>query len=85
MIAHFPGQEPSAGWIAELVELIREEEISAIFAEPQFPASLAERIAEESGSQVLVIDPLGGEGIERRESYIEIMRFNLDAFREGME
>lgn len=85
VIAHFPGQEPSAGWVAELVKMIREEEIAAIFAEPQFPAALAERIAEESGSQVLVIDPLGGEGVEGRESYLDLMRFNLDAFREAME
>ena len=85
VIADFPGQEPSAGWIAELVELIREEEVGAILAEPQFPAALAERIAEESGSRVLVIDPLGGEGVEGRESYIDLMRFNLEVFREAME
>ena len=85
VIAHFPGQEPSAGWIAELVERIREEEVGAILAEPQFPAALAERIAEESGSRVLVIDPLGGEGVEGRESYIDLVRFNLETFREAME
>lgn len=85
VIAQFPGQEPSASWLAELIELIKEEEIDAIFAEPQFPAALAERIAEESGSRVLIVDPLGGEDVAGRGSYIDMMRFNLNAFRDGME
>ena len=85
VIAHFPGQEPSAGWIAELVELIREEEIGAIFAEPQFPTDLAERIAEESGTEVMVIDPLGGEDVPGRKSYLDLMRFNLSVFKEAMD
>lgn len=85
VIAQFPGQEPSAGWVAELTELIREEEIGAIFTEPQFSSALAERIAEESGAEVMIIDPLGGEGVPGRESYLELMRFNLSAFKEAME
>ncbi len=85
VIASFPGQEPSAGWIAELVELIGEEEIGAIFTEPQFSPELAERIAEESGTEVLVIDPLGGEGVPGRESYLDLMRYNLSVFQEAME
>ncbi len=85
VIANFPGQEPSAGWIAELVELIKDEEIGAIFTEPQFSPELAERIAEESGAEVLVIDPLGGEGVPGRESYLDLMRYNLSVFKEAMQ
>ncbi len=85
VIAGFPGQEPSAGWMAELIDLIETEDIGAIFAEPQFPTALADRIAEESGLEVRVLDPLGGEGVPDRESYLEIMRFNISSFREVME
>jgi len=85
VIAQFPGQEPSAGWVAELVELIREEDIGAILTEPQFSPELAERIAEESGTKVKVVDPLGGEGVPGRETYLELMRFNLSIFRAAME
>lgn len=85
VIAQFPGQEPSAGWIADLVELIKEKEIGAIFTEPQFSPELAERIAEESGTEVMVIDPLGGEEIPGRESYLDMMRFNLSVFKEALE
>ncbi len=85
VVAQFPGQEPSAGWVAELVGIIRTEDIGAIYAEPQFPVALAERIAEESGIDVKIIDPLGGEDVTGRESYLEMMRFNLAAFKDAMQ
>ncbi len=85
VIAQFPGQEPSAGWVAELIDMIKSEEIGALFAEPQFSSALADRIAEESGSEVAIIDPLGGEDIPGRETYIEMMRFNLNSFQNAMK
>jgi len=85
VIAEFPGQEPSAGWIAELVGLVEEKQISAIMAEPQFSPALAERIAEESGIKVLEIDPYGGENVPGRESYLQLMRFNLNSFKEALQ
>ncbi|MGM0651374.1 MAG: metal ABC transporter substrate-binding protein [Bacillota bacterium] len=84
VVAQFPGQEPSAGWLAELVGIIRAENIGAILTEPQFPSDLAERIAEESGVDVVIIDPLGGEDVKGRESYLKMMRFNLAAFERTM-
>lgn len=83
VIALFPGQEPSAGWMAELIELAKDNSINAIFSEAQFPPALAERIAEESGLNLLELDPLGGPGIEGRENYIGLMRYNLNMFLEG--
>ena len=85
VVAQFPGQEPSAGWLAELIGIIRAENIGAILAEPQFPTALAESIAEESGVDVIIIDPLGGEDVEGRESYLKMMRFNLAAFERAMQ
>lgn len=85
VIADFPGQEPSAGWLVELVELIQREDVAAIFAEPQFSAALAESIARDSGVPVVIVDPLGGDDLPGRESYLKMMRFNLDLFRSAME
>ncbi|MEW5784528.1 MAG: metal ABC transporter substrate-binding protein [Bacillota bacterium] len=85
VVAEFPGQEPSAGWVAELVELVGDDQIGAILTEPQFSPALAERIAAESGIKVLVVDPLGGENLPGRETYLEMMRFNLSAFKEALE
>ena len=85
VVTAFPGREPSAGWVAALIELIGERQIGAILTEPQFSPALAERIAAESGVKVLAIDPLGGENAAGRESYLELMRFNLDVFKEALE
>ncbi|MGM0688274.1 MAG: metal ABC transporter substrate-binding protein [Bacillota bacterium] len=85
VIAQFPGQEPSAGWLAHLIAMIKDEDIAAIYAEPQYSTALADRISEETGITVKIIDPLGGEDMPGRESYIEMMQFNLASFREALE
>ena len=85
VVAEFPGQEPSAGWVAELVRLIEKEKIGAIFAESQFSSALAERIAEESKIEIMLLDPLGGEGLPNRETFIDLIRFNLAIFRQALE
>jgi len=84
VIAYFPGQEPSAGWLAGLVGLIETEGINAIFAEPQFPTALADRIAEESGVDVLLLDPIGSDNVEGKDNYISLMRYNLEIMIEGL-
>ncbi|MBU4533153.1 MAG: metal ABC transporter substrate-binding protein [Eubacteriales bacterium] len=80
-----PGKEPSAKWIAEVVEMAREHNAKAIFAEPQFSNKAAEVIAREFGAQVLILDPLGGPGLDGRESYLDLMRYNSLVFRQGLE
>lgn len=85
VIAEFPGQEPSAGWVAELVELIARENIRAVFAEPQFPPTLAESIASESECVVWILDPLGGEDLPGRETYLDLMRYNLAVFEKALK
>ncbi len=81
----FPGREPSARWLAELVDLAEEKDIQIIFAEPQLSSKAAETIAGEIGGKVKILDPLGGEGVSNRESYIALIRYNLEIFREALE
>lgn len=85
VVASFPGQEPSAGWIAELIEIIKEHNVGAILVEPQFSGALAAAIAAETGIKVLTVDPLGGENLPDRGSYQALMRYNLNVFREALD
>jgi ABC-type Zn uptake system ZnuABC Zn-binding protein ZnuA len=48
-----PGQDPSAGDTAALVEAIRAAGVKAIFSEAQFPAKLVEQLAAETGARVV--------------------------------
>jgi ABC-type Zn uptake system ZnuABC Zn-binding protein ZnuA len=79
-----PGKEPSPGWIATVVELARAHGAGAIFAEPQFSTKAAEVIANEYGGRVLILDPLGGESVPGRDSYLRLMRYNVNILEEGL-
>jgi ABC-type Zn uptake system ZnuABC Zn-binding protein ZnuA len=48
-----PGKEPSAKAMAELVRLIRQEQIPAVFAEADFNPKMLEGLAREAGVQVV--------------------------------
>ena len=85
VIAGFHGQEPSASQVAALAKLVKDEQIGAIFAEPQFSAGLAERLAAECGSEVLILDPLGGADLPGRGSYLDLMRYNLDVIAAALK
>ena len=57
-----PGQDPSAGEIAALIDAIRSTGATALFGEAQFNPELARTIAEEAGITVvtdLYTDSLG--------------------------
>jgi ABC-type Zn uptake system ZnuABC Zn-binding protein ZnuA len=76
VIVPSPGQEPSAGQIARLIEAIRSSGVRAIFAEAQFNPALAERIAAETGVRVvtnLYSDSLGDPPAD---TYEGMMRWN---------
>jgi zinc transport system substrate-binding protein len=73
VIERTPGREPSPAGIAEIIRTARAIRAKAIFAEPQFPATAAKVIAEESGASVLLLDPLG----KASETYLDLMRANF--------
>lgn len=81
----FPGKEPSARYLAALVSLARRQKVQTIFAEPQLSDKAARTLAAEIGGRVLILDPIGGEGIAGRDTYIGLMRYNLAAIKAGMK
>lgn len=84
VISDFPGQEPSAAWVAELINLCRERGLGVVTAEPQLSAAVADTIAREIRGSVVLLDPLGGAGLPQRGSYLDLMRFNTAALSEAM-
>jgi len=75
VIEESPGREPSPVDVARIVETAKRIGAKAIFAEPQFSPQAARTIAEESGAQVLFLDPLGSSLDDR--SYSNLMRYNV--------
>lgn len=84
VIEEFPGKEPTPGKIAELVSIIRKSGAKVVFAEPQFNPSIAKALASEAGVRLLTLDPLGGDDLPDRSSYIKLMRYNLNVMERGL-
>ena len=73
-----PGQDPSAGEIAALIDRIRVTRVKAIFSEAQFPTALVDQIARETGARVvanLYDDTLGDAPVT---SYEALIRWDVD-------
>ena len=68
-----PGQDPSAGEIAALIDAIRASGVKAIFSESQFPTALVDQLARETGAKVvanLYDDTLGEDPVTSYEAMI---------------
>ena len=68
-----PGQDPSAGEVAALVDAIRASGAKAVFTEAQFNPDLAKAIADEAGVAVesdLYNDSLGDPPVDTYEGLI---------------
>jgi ABC-type Zn uptake system ZnuABC Zn-binding protein ZnuA len=73
-----PGQDPSAGQIADLIDAIRTSGAKAVFSEAQFNPQLAETIAAEAGVVVesdLYNDSLGEPPVD---TYEGMIRWDVD-------
>jgi len=82
-VAGFPGQEPSARWVADVVRAARDNRVAVVFAEPQLSPKAAETIAREIRGRVLMLDPIGGEGLPGRDRYADLMRYNAEVLAEA--
>lgn len=83
VIEEFPGKEPSPRYIADVIKTIRGAGIKAIFSEPQFSPRVLEAIARDTGFTVHALDPIE-TGDETRDSYVSLMRRNLEVLKTAM-
>ncbi|MFM2105634.1 MAG: hypothetical protein RL338_666 [Chloroflexota bacterium] len=84
VVVEAPGQEPSAGEIADLVAAIRASGVRAVFSESQFDPALARTLADEAGATVvanLYTDTLGDPPVD---SYEGLVRWNTDRIVEAL-
>jgi len=83
VIEQFPGNEPSAAYLRQLVDLMRTLKVKVIFAEPQLPDRPARVIAREIGGRVERLDPCETILPEAPQAtYLERQRKNLETLRD---
>jgi zinc transport system substrate-binding protein len=77
VVEPFPGREPSPRYLAGLAQLMRREQVQAVVIEPQLSTNAAQALARETGARVGLMDPYGGPGVPGRESYLDLMRYDV--------
>jgi zinc transport system substrate-binding protein len=80
-----PGRELGARELARLVNEARARGGAAVIAEPQLGRAGVDALARELAVTVEVADPVGGPGLEGREDYLSLMRFNAHAFARALD
>ena len=78
------GEDPSSREMAHLLEEARAHSIACLFTEPQLGEVAARALATELSLPTCMLDPLGGPGMEGREGYFELLRFNTRQFLRGL-
>ena len=72
--------EPSASEVADLIDQIEEEGVTAVFGSEEFPSDVLEQIADEGGAEYiddLRDDDLPGEPRDAEHSYIGLILRNM--------
>jgi ABC-type Zn uptake system ZnuABC Zn-binding protein ZnuA len=78
VITPSPGQEPSAGELAQLVGQVKAAHVKAVFSEAQFSPRLTQALAQEAGIQEVVTDLYNDSlGDPPADSYLGMMRYNV--------
>jgi len=70
--------------LERVVRFIRQSGVKVVFAEPQFPPDRLRAIAEQTGAKVGRLDPLGNPLVKGRDSYMAMMRYNLEQLQKAL-
>ena len=80
-----PGRNPTPMQIKNIVEMINKYHIRAVFAEPQLNYRAAKVIAKEADVKVLLLDPMGNSKQKYGNTYMDLMKHNLNILKEAMK
>ncbi len=83
-IEEMPGEGPTISQTANIIHLIKSKNIKVLFTENALPAKAADMIIRETGVTTGILQPL--ETYEDpRQTYVGLMRENLDAFKKALQ
>lgn len=82
VLEEFPGKEPSAQYLAGLVDLVDRLKVTAVIAEPQFSSRPAQALARETGATVYTADPEGSR--LGASAYEDLLRSDTDVFARAL-
>lgn len=82
-----PDSEPSAKEVENIISIINEKNIKALFTEPQYSSKIADTIAKETGASIYTLDPIvtGDANEGAYDDYIVKMQENLNTLKEALK
>lgn len=82
-----PDSEPSAKEVENIISIINEKNIKALFTEPQYSSKIADTIAKETGASIYTLDPIvtGDVNEDAYDDYIVKMQENLNTLKEALK
>lgn len=85
VIEEYAGKTPSEKYIREVAALLKEKNLTTIFSEPQLNPHVAEILAKEVNGKVGLLDPYGNPDAKDRGTYINLIKFNINALVKSFE
>ena len=68
-------EEPSPRYLKKLTDTVKEQNVKAIFSEPQLSTNSLTAFINDNNLQTNILDPLGG--VEGRETYQALLKYNI--------
>ncbi len=78
-------EEPGPREMEDVLSFMRKNDIRVVFTQPQIPASKLKWITDYAKARIEVLDPIGGPGRDGFDSYLAMMRSNLEAIARSLE
>lgn len=82
VVEPFPGREPTARYMAEVLAAIGTSHPAALFSEPQLDPRPARVIAQQSGVPLFELDPIGGT--PETNTYEKLLTRNTDVLEQAL-
>ncbi len=83
VIEPFPGSSPTSDYIQEVLKVVEQRHVPALFSEPQLDARPAKTIAEAAKIPLGTLDPVGGT--PETDTYEKLLRFDTDALEKFLK
>jgi zinc transport system substrate-binding protein len=83
-----PDEEPSTQKLVEIANLVKKQKIDIIFFESLVSPKLSQTIAQETGAQTMVLDPIEGisdDDMKAGHTYFTIMKDNLANLKAALQ
>jgi len=83
VVEPYPGKEPSVEYIRKLTADVAGKSVAGVLSEPQLSEKAAGVLAEQIGTRLIRVDPIGGKNVPKRDSYVALMNYNLEQLTGG--